>query len=222
LNLKTPVPNCIPRALQCTCFHHQLENPEMKNQRGAISGGLIALIVVGLLALLLIPMYISAMNYGARTEITLDTKLQDNENIYGQGTQAIMEIAQVPQMYKNDLLEIVKADIQGRYGSDGSKATFQWFNERQLPIDASMYKAIQQQILAFRGKFEVSQRELLDQRNTYQIALNTFPRSVFLSMAGYPKVDLKKYDIVTTNKARQTFETKRDDGIQLPGLRPAN
>lgn len=193
----------------------------MKNQRGAVSGGLIALIVVGLLAVLFIPMYISAMNYGARTELTLNTKLQDNENIYAQGTQAIMEIAQVPQMYKNDLMEIVKADIQGRYGKDGSQATVQWFKERQLNLDSSMYRAIQQQILAFRGKFETAQRELLDQRNQYEIALNTFPRSVMLSMAGYPKVDLKKFDIVTTNKARQTFETKRDDGIQLPGLRPA-
>lgn len=202
----------------------ELINPlesQVKNQRGAISGALIALIVVAAIALLLVPMYISAMNYGARTEITLDTKLQDNENIYSQGTQAIMEIAQVPQMMKNDLLELVKAEIQGKYGKDGSQATVQFLRDRNIPIDASMYRAIQQQILAFRAKFETAQRELLDQRNAYQLALNTFPRSVMLSMAGYPKVDLKKYDIVTTNKARQTFETKRDDGIQLPGLRPA-
>ena len=113
----------------------------------------------------------------------------------------------------------MKADIQGRYGPNGSQATFQWLNERQIPIDQSMYKAIQQQIVAFRGKFEIAQREMIDQRRSYETALGTFPKSIFLSLAGYPKIDLSKYVIVTTEKARQTFETKRDTGIQL---RPAN
>jgi len=190
------------------------------NQRG--NGTIIALIVFGVLAAILFGSYISAANFGNRTEMALKAKIEDNENIYANGTQAIMEIAQVPSMYKNDLLENVKADIQGRYGPNGSQATFQWLNERQIPIDASMYKAIQQQIVAFRGKFEIAQREMLDQRRAYETALGTFPRSIFLSMAGYPKLDLSKFTIVTTDKARQTFETKRDTGIQLPGLRPAN
>lgn len=192
----------------------------MKQERG--NGTVIALVVLAILGAFLVMSYISAANFGNRTEMTLKAKMEDNENIYANGTQAIMEIAQVPAMYKNDLLEIVKADIQGRYGPNGSQATFQFLNERQIPIDASMYKAIQQQILAFRGKFEIAQREMLDQRRAYETALGTFPRSIFLSMAGYPRLDLSKYTIVTTDKARQTFETKRDSGVQLPGLRPAN
>ncbi len=71
----------------------------------------------------------------------------------------------------------------------------------------------------FRGKFEIAQREMIDQRRSYETSLGTFPKSIFLSLAGYPKIDLSKYVIVTTEKARQTFETKRDTGIQL---RPAN
>lgn len=189
-------------------------------QRG--NGTIIALVVVALIALISIPSYISAKNFGNRTEVSLKTKMEDNENIYGQGTQAIMEIAQIPQMYKNDLLEIVKADIQGRYGPNGSQATFQFLNERQIPIDQSMYKAIQQQILAFRAKFEVAQREMLDQRRSYETALGNVWQGFWLDIAGYPKLDLSKFTIVTTDKARQTFETKRDSGIQLPGLRPAN
>lgn len=179
------------------------------------------IIVVAVIAVLAITCYVTAANKGNRIEMSLKAKIEDNENIYGQGTQAIMEIAQVPQMYKNDLLEIVKADIQGRYGPNGSQATFQFMNERQIPIDASMYKAIQNQILAFRAKFEVSQREMLDQRRAYETALGNVWEGFWLSLAGYPKMDLTKVTIVTTDKARQTFETKRDTGIQLPGLRPA-
>lgn len=192
----------------------------MKQQRGAVN--IVVPIVLALLGAILFFSYISAANFGNRTEMALKAKMEDNENIYANGTQAVMEIASVPTMYKNDLLEIVKADIQGRYGPNGSQATFQFLNERNIPLDQSMYKAIQQQILAFRGKFEIAQREMLDQRRAYETALGTFPRSMFLSLAGYPKLDLSKYTIVTTDKARQTFETKRDSGIQLPGLRPAN
>ena len=192
----------------------------MKQQRGAVN--IVVPIVLALLGAILFFSYISAANFGNRTEMALKAKMEDNENIYANGTQAVMEIASVPTMYKNDLLEIVKADIQGRYGPNGSQATFQFLNERNIPLDQSMYKAIQQQILAFRGKFEIAQREMLDQRRAYETALGTFPRSMFLSLAGYPKLDLTKYTIVTTDKARQTFETKRDTGIQLPGLRPSN
>lgn len=189
-------------------------------QRGAISPTAIGAIVVGAVALLvLVSSYISAANYGNRTEVRLEAKYNDNENIYAQGTQAVMEIAQVPAMYASDLKALITADIQGRYGKDGSQATFQWFQERQLNLDASMYKAIQQQIVSFRGKFENSQRELLDQRAAYQVDLGNVWSGFWLRTAGYPRVDLKKYDIVTTDKARQTFETKRDSGIQL---RPAN
>jgi hypothetical protein len=187
----------------------------------ALSSLLVLIGTIALIALLVIPSYISAANYGNKVENTLNAKIEDNENIYAQGTQAVMEIAQVPTMMKNDLLELVKAEIQGKYGKDGSQATVQFLRDRNIPIDASMYKAIQQQILAFRNKFEVAQREMLDQRNTYQIALGTVWQGMWLKFAGYPKIDLKKFTIVTTEKARATFETKRDSGINLGGLRPA-
>ena len=195
----------------------------MKKQFGSSTVNIIvAIAVVVSIFLLIVPSYISAANYGNRVENTLKTKVEDNENIYAQGTQAVMEIAQVPGMYKADLLELVKADIQGRYGKDGSQATMQWLKERQLNLDASMYKAIQQQILAFRNKFEVSQREMLDQRNTYQVALGTVWQGFWLRLAGYPRIDLSKFTIVTTDRARNAFETKRDAGLDLGTLRPAN
>lgn len=195
----------------------------MKKQRGAISGALVALIaVISFIVLVLfisVPSYITAANYGNRTERALEAKYADNENIYAQGTQAVIEIAQVPAMYTADLKSLVTADIQGRYGKDGSQATFQFLKERQLNLDPAMYRAIQQAMLAFRAKFENAQREILDQRRSYETAIGNVWEGFWLARAGYPKLDLKKFDIVTTDKARATFETKRDSGIQL---RPAN
>lgn len=184
-----------------------------------LTGRWVAAAVGALVVLISAVSLISAKNYGARTETLLKAKIEDNENIYAQGTQAVMEIAQVPSMYTADLKAVITADIQGRYGPDGSQATFQWLKERQLHLDASMYKAIQQQILAFRGRFETAQRELIDIRRAYESQLGYVWSGFWLSMAGYPRLDLSKFTIVTTDKARQTFETKRDSGIQL---RPAN
>jgi len=190
-----------------------------RSQRGTISS-LIAVVVIIVLATLALATFVSYANFGNRSEQTISAKYKDNENIYAQGTQAIVEIAQVPGMYRDDLQKLITADIQGRYGKDGSQATMQWLKERQLNLDASMYKQIQQTILAFRGKFENSQRELLDTCRSYKTSLGNVVGGTMMSIAGYPKIDLKEHcEIVTTDKARQTFETKRDTGIQL---RPAN
>lgn len=195
-----------------------------RTQRGSAASTIIVIVVIAALIAVMVGMYASYYNFGNRSEQTISAKYKDNENIYAQGTQAVMEIAQVPGMYKNDLLELVKADIQGRYGKDGSQATMQWLKERDLHLDSSMYKAIQQQILAFRGKFENSQRELLDTCRSYKTSLGNFMGGTMLHIAGYPKINLNETcEIVTTEKARQTFDSKRDTGIQLPGgLRPAN
>lgn len=190
-----------------------------KTQIGAISGGVIAAITVGAVLLVAVPSYISAANYGNRTENALKAKMEDNENIYANGTQKVMEIAQVPTMYKNDLKEIVTAAIQGRYGENGSQATFQWLKEQNPGLDSAMYVKIQQVIESFRDEFKNAQTQMLDQRRSYENALGYVWQGFWLNMAGYPKIDLSKYTIVTTDKARQTFETKRDSGIQL---RPAN
>lgn len=184
-------------------------------------GGAAVLALIGIVVFLVFGVitYMSYANKGNRYEQDIDAKYKDNENVYAQGTQAIMEIAQVPAMYVGDLTKVVTADIQGRYGPNGSSATMQWIKERGLSLDTKMYERIQQTILAFRGKFEDAQRGLLDQCRSYKTALGNMPGSAMYSFAGYPKFNLKEHcEIVTTDKARQTFETKRDSGITL---RPA-
>jgi hypothetical protein len=193
--------------------------PTRTRQRGLTTQGVALLIAGALVALVAIASYWQAANYGSATEATLKGVLDDNENIYANGTQRVMEIAQVPGMYAADLKEVVKADIQGRYGPSGSQATMQWIRERGLTLDPSMYKAIQTEIVAFRTQFEAAQRRMIAQRVEYEKQLGYAWSGFWLARAGYPRVDLKDFKPVTTDKARQTFETKRDSGIQL---RPSN
>lgn len=175
---------------------------------------------IALVVAAVIGTYVSHANQGNRVEQALEAKYQNNENIYANGTQKVMEIAQVPSMYTADLTKVVKAAIEGRYGSNGSQATVQWLKEAGVSIDSGMYIKIQQVIEAFRNEFQGAQTELLDQCRTYKTSLGNVWGGFWLRTAGYPKLDLSKTcTIVTTDKAHQTFETKRDSGIQL---RPAN
>lgn len=191
-------------------------------QRGAISTGLIiGLGFVGMLVIVIgmaIVSYISAANYGNRMENQLLTKVENNQNIYAQGTQKVIEIAQVPSMYVDDLTKVTQAAIGGRYGADGSKAVFQMLKEQNPQLDSKMYTKIQQVIEQFRDEFKNNQTQMLDIRNTYKTALGTVWQGMWLKFAGYPKTDLSKFDIVTTDKAADAFKTHRDTGIQL---RPA-
>jgi hypothetical protein len=185
-----------------------------------VSGAVIALIVFALIASLVVVSYISNANLGNRLEVAIKAKYADNENVYANGTQKVMEIAQVPSMYAADLQKVVTAAIQGRYGPNGSQATMQWIKEAGLSIDASMYTKIQQVIEAFRNEFQQSQTALLDMCRNYETLRGTVWTGMWLSIAGYPKRDIDKMcTIVSTDKAAKTFETKRDSGIQL---RPAN
>lgn len=160
--------------------------------------------------------YVSARTYGVDAEAAIKAKYRNNENIYAQGTQMVIEVAQVPEMYAADLKAVVTAAIQGRYGADGSKATFQMLREQNPSLDPAMYTKIQQVIEGFRNKFEVAQTGLLDQCQAYEKQRGYMWRGFWLERAGYPKLDIEKICMpVTTTKARQTFDTGIDTGIQL-------
>jgi hypothetical protein len=95
----------------------------------------------------------------------------------------------------------------------------QWLKESNVTLDPSMYTKIQQVIESFRNQFQNSQTEILDQCRNYETLRGNVWSGLWLKIAGYPKLDINKMcTIVSTDKAAQTFETKRDAGIQL---RPA-
>ena len=192
----------------------------MKYQKGAISGALIAVIVILLLVGSVVGVaaisYISAYNYGNQMDVQLKTKKEDNKNVLAQYGQKVLEITQVPDMYKKDTVEVAQAAIQGRYGPDGSRAMFQMLKEQNPTLDASMYKKIQQVIEAGRNDFQNSQTQMLDIRRTYETALGSFWQGMWLRIAGYPKTALSEYDIVSTDRADTAFKNKKEDGpIQL-------
>lgn len=188
----------------------------MNKQTGAISGGLIAVLsLFGVIAAVVgfgVILYFSAANYGVKAEAELDAVWVNNQNILGQYTLKVQEIAQVPEMYKNDLKEVMQAELSSRYGKEGSQASMQWIKEHAVNFDSTMYGKIQQVTEAGRNEFQNAQTRLIDVKRVYVTELGTVPRSWFLSMAGFPKVDLNKYKPVVAGDTAKAFEA----GVQAP------
>lgn len=191
----------------------------MKTQYGGISVGL--MVFIGFFTLLLgvagilFASYVSAYNYGNSMEKQLAAIQTDNKNILAQYGQKVMEAVQIPEMYAEDLQKVITAAIEGRYGSEGSRATFQWIQEQNPTLDPGLYANVQQIIESGRTNFEAGQRRLIDVRRQYETKLGSFWSGIWLRIAGYPKVNLSDFDIVSTDRADEAFRTKKEAPLQL-------
>lgn len=159
--------------------------------------------------------YISAYNVGNRLEQEIKATYKDNENILAQYGQKVVETAQVSDMYRDDVIKLTEAAIQGRYGADGSKAFFQALTEQNPTLDPAIYVQIQRVIEAGRNDFQSGQSKLISQKKVYETNLGSFWTGTWMTFAGYPKIDLAQYDIVSTERATVAFETKREEPIKL-------
>jgi len=151
--------------------------------------------------------YVSAYNYGNAAENQIVASHKNLNNILGQYSTKVAEIAQVPGMYKDDVKETVTAALEGRYGTDGSKAVFQMLKEQNPTLDSKLYLKIQQVIDGGREEFKNQQTIFIDVKRGYTTNLGYLFRGFFLKLAGYPKIDLTKYDTVTSDYANEAFKS---------------
>lgn len=154
-------------------------------------------------------------NLGATQENRIVAIYDSNKVSLNTYTTKVQEATQVPAMYKADLQEIVQKTFEGRYGKDGSKAVVQFIQERNLNLDPGMYRQIQQIIEAGRNDFQTAQNQLVDAKRAYKTQLDMPWSGFWLSLAGYPKIDISKYNIVTLGSVETKFETGRDEVIKL-------
>ncbi|CAL9967725.1 virion structural protein [Vibrio phage D479] len=160
--------------------------------------------------------YVGAHNKGTEWEADIGKFHKESQNTLANYTTKIMEMAQVPGKYKEDLKEVISATFGGRYGKDGSKATMQWIQEQNLPFDSSMYTRLQNTMEAGRNEFRLSQTKKIDICGNYEKELGYFWGGMWLRMAGFPKKDLSDVcKVVLNDHTNKAFETGIDNGIKL-------
>lgn len=175
-----------------------------------VIGGFIGLVVLA--ALIAVTAYVGANDYAAGAEAQLRAARDDNKNILAQYQQKVLEAVQVPEMYKNDLKEVISADVQGRYGPEGSKATVQFLKEHAVNFDAGLYKTITEIIQGGRKDFEIGQTRMIDIRRSYETQLGYAWRGFWLRLAGFPKINLADYAPITTEGVETTYKNGKEAG----------
>jgi hypothetical protein len=169
-----------------------------------------------ILAIVLFVSYTNAHNAANQHEQGIKAVYKQSESVLGQYGQKIKEMAQVPGMQAEDLTNIITAANESRYGNGGSEGVMTWITEQNPTLDQSTYLQLQREISAGRDEFKNSQALLLDRVRAYEVDLGSFYTSKFMRLAGFPRIDLEQYDIVSTGAARGAFETKIDtDPIEL-------
>lgn len=183
----------------------------MKNKGLIIGGSILAAIVlfVGI-------NWIGAATAGARIENQIEAIQEDNRQVLGQYTTRIAEMAQVPAMARDDLSKVMEDALSARYGDEGSTAVFQWIKESYPgQLDNQLYRNIQTEMSSGRQAFAANQTRLLDQKRIYENKLDEPISGFWMSLAGYPKMDLDNITIVSSTAANRAFETGIDDGVTL-------
>lgn len=154
----------------------------------------------------------SAAKLGNRLENSVIAQYDVSRNTLAQMGLKIAEAAQVPAMYRDDVAAVATATIEGRYGAEGSKALFQMLTEQNPTLDPTVYIQLQQMIESSRNDFKTTQDKFTDVKRTYNVALGSPWQGFWMGVAGYPKIDLTKYEIVTSVRAEAIF----DSGVEEP------
>lgn len=189
---------------------------------------------VGLLILALVAFFSMTGWYDDATKLENATKAQwmSNQNTYDSFWKTVKEVAQVPEQYKEDFKQLLVADNAAKFGPEGSKATMQWFKERQINFDASLYHKIQDVIESGRQDFKRSQDTLLDkQRKVADLTQSywggvfakhyDFPRTLTGAVAppkdldGDGKLTVLDYPIVTSARTQAAFQTGQDEPVTV-------
>lgn len=172
-------------------------------------------VVVFLVVISIVGSIWSSNNDWITMEQGIKAQFDQNKNNYDNYFKTLKEVAQVPAMYVKGLKEVYYGCMTGRYGTNGSRAAFQWIKEHNPKFDASMYSKIQNIIVAGRKDFESNQKVLIDKKRLYQTEIQKFPGTVIASMLGFPKIDLEQFDIVTSDSTEKAFKEKKSDYIKL-------
>ncbi len=185
----------------------------MRKQKGSFLIGLVTVLVIfAVIGLTLLSFANTAVDY----EADIDKFDKSSQNTLSNYNLTIAEKIQLPERYKADFLEVLRATFGGRYGPEGSKATFQWIQERNIPFDNALYKDISIAIQAGRAEFKASQDRKLEICADYTKYTVRPINKFILGLVGFPSDDIPtKCRIVLDASTQKDFATGTTKPIDL-------
>lgn len=201
------------------------------------SGKKAALALVAVASILTIVVVMGAFgwyNDAVSLEESVKVQYSDNKNEYDAFWKKVKEVAQVPDKYKNDFKEVLVSETTAKFGDGGSKATFQWFKDRNINFDSAVYTKVQNVIESGREDFKRSQSLLLDKQRKYRTHLSKVRGKFFSGIFDMPNpvagelapprdidgdgfLTVLDYPIVTSKRTETAFANSEDDAVDVFG-----
>lgn len=177
--------------------------------------GLAVAVALFVTVFVVIAQYAGAVALGTESESQIQATYSNNENILANYTQRIGDMAQVPKMQRDALKDVLRTAF-GDQGRAGAQSAVQFVKEAYPgTLDNKLYTRLQEEMASGRKDFQDNQTKLIDQKRVYQNNLNYLFKGSLLRMAGFPKINLAEYKVITSSSARKSFDTGVDDGLQL-------
>lgn len=160
--------------------------------------------------------FITYKNGAVTHEQLIEKYNEDSRNTLSNLVLTVKDMAQIPDMMVSDLTKYVEAEMQGRYGPEGSKAAMQWIQEKGQVVDSKVYLNIQAAMQGGRKEFQLSQSRKLEACANYKNTLQYVWSGFWTSLAGYPKLDLATTcRVVSDAESNKAFETGVAEKINL-------
>jgi len=179
-------------------------------------GLIITLGIVGIIVLILFVLggsVIGTFNREVSLRTTIEQKQVDNRSEFDNFWKKISQVAQVTDAQKNAIKEILVGYADARsQGRDGNGSFINALHEAIPNLDLTTFNNLQNIIVGSRDGFTMRQKELLDLKREHDKLLRTFPSNIILSMFGRKPIDVM---IVTSTKTEKTFETGKDDDVNV-------
>ena len=154
---------------------------------------------------------ISLYNQEISLKNQIEAKQQENTANFDNMWKKIKQTAQVSDKYKDGLKEVLSSYTSGRK-KESDQLLMDWTKEAVPTFDSSIYKQLMNIITASRDDFNLNQKELIDLSRQHDVLIETFPNNIYYRIMGVDKIDIK---VVTSTKTEKTFETGKDDDIEL-------
>jgi hypothetical protein len=180
--------------------------------KGMIVGwGILGIVV--LLAIVLGSTTIGYFNQEVSLRTTIENKMKDNKSEFDNMWKKIAQVAQVTDAQKNAIKEIVVGYASARsQGRDGSGSFINALHEAIPNVDTTTFNNLQNIITGSRDSWTMRQKELIDLKREHDKLLRSFPSNIILGMFGRKEIDIT---IITSSKTEKTFETGKDDDVDL-------
>lgn len=169
----------------------------------AAVGAVLGIAIIGFL------MYMSYSNSEVRLRNAVKAQQEANTTSFDTCWKIIQGQAQVADKYKDSFKEIYVSLMQGReYGKGGQLMKF--ITEANPNFDIRLFEKVSNSIEGQRTAFMRDQQKLIDLKREHDNVLTTMPGSFFVGSR--PPVEIK---IVTSTKTEKTFETRKEDDIDV-------